>query len=188
MIWLSISSENEANRRELFTATWAAEGVSSGIAQDDVLLETGVPVVPVGETSGPVAPEGTTAVRQFAVVGSESIGPLFDVEDAKDGDLVVRIDTLRCEPARLLVTEDAESVRLTIVVTPGENSLEEAGLLMPWEVDLPEEDYCRDAEYPRLATYLQVVHVPLDAPMGDRELVDASTGAVVPHVVPVDGS
>lgn len=49
-----------------------------------------------------------------------------------------------------------------------------------WAVDVGEEDFYRDADFPWSETVLQVVHVPLDTPMGHT----------VPHVAPeaADGS
>lgn len=186
MVWGTVTLDGERDRRERFDSAWAIGYVSPGIGEDEMVLTTSLPVFSLDADPDLLAPEGTTSALRFAVVGSESVGPEFDVEGASAGDLVVRISPLACEPVRLLVEEDAAIVRLSVVVAPGTTS--------PWSGVVPstvgEVEGCDEPDYPRMVTSFEVVHVPLSSPFGDRVLIDAPSGATVPTVgqAAADGS
>lgn len=114
----------------------------------------------------------------YAVVGSNDADPRMEIPGAVDGDLVLKIqDTLDCYVDRIVVQEDPDAVRVAIMYMESQLAAESFMGVEPESAD----DGCAATStsevHWRYEAY--VVHVPLDEPLGDREVLDLDTGKPV---------
>lgn len=183
-------SDHEAATGERVGQDWGVTLLSRGSVDEQVRSSTGLRI-DGPSTSPPLDDdESTVTILRYAVVGEDddALGGALRPTDAQDGDLVVGVEAGSCAPARLVVDERGDQVRMTVVVTPSdawrEQYQESRDIFAHVGVDPPEPPRCSTSRPSTLdeEPALDLVHVPLDRPLRDRTLVDASTGDDVPRV------
>ena len=125
----------------------------------------------------------------YAVVGSKEADPRMTIPDAADGDLVLKIeDTHDCHVSRVVVHEDPDAVRVAVMYVETTRSAEEQAALDAMEEVIANQmtkkvvesdDGCAAEWMVSWNDEARVVHIPLDEPLGDREVLDLDTGKPV---------
>ena len=125
----------------------------------------------------------------YAVVGSKDADPRMTIPGAVSGDLVLKVeDTRDCHVSRLVVQEDPDAVRVAVMYVETPRSAEEQAALDAMEEAIANQmtkkvvesdDGCADEWMVSWSDEARVVHVPLDEPLGDREVLDLDTGKPV---------
>ncbi|MBD5785073.1 hypothetical protein IF650_02665 [Cellulosimicrobium terreum] len=140
----------------------------------------------VPRPQAPAVPSGFSRASGYEVVGSSGRDLQAVARGAEEGDLVIQVAPAGCDVAQVRVQESPTTVLLAVVVEPGPAWLP---LADPW-ADPPFgapgtgaarcTDRISGSEPVREA---ELVHVPLRAPLGGREVVDWPTGTQVPPAV-----
>lgn len=175
----------EARREDQRAAVDAVWGIAR-LPDDEESVWGGIQIVDVPVRREPARPlAGTFLDLRYGVIGSSAADPevefegeqLLPINSAADGDLVLGIQPYVTCRLTAVTVEETEST----VVIGVEQEVEIPTPTYAWET--PNDDDPCSGFTP--TGDIDLVHIPLDQPLGDRQVIDGRTGeAALP--VPVD--